>query len=193
MFGWWLCAWLDVLKMPHCVRVLGMCWWSVKNSILVSVVIWLHVKYTPAFLFAWLLAGSLAIILDQPFCVKSWIYHCVCSDLDFISCEIAHSDKLEWCTCSHIRFSLFFPPPLPQDSWRHVISTGVQHGIPMPCFTTALSFYDGYRHEVLPANLIQVGAWNSVVDLLSTEISLCSYLITDLRIMMAVSHGHSPL
>lgn len=26
----------------------------------------------------------------------------------------------------------------------------------MPCFTTALSFYDGYRHEVLPANLIQV-------------------------------------
>uniref|UniRef100_A0A7M4E8E6 6-phosphogluconate dehydrogenase, decarboxylating n=1 Tax=Crocodylus porosus TaxID=8502 RepID=A0A7M4E8E6_CROPO len=42
-----------------------------------------------------------------------------------------------------------------QDSWRHVISTGVQIGIPMPCFTTALSFYDGYRHEMLPANLIQ--------------------------------------
>lgn len=43
-----------------------------------------------------------------------------------------------------------------QDSWRRVISTGVQAGIPMPCFTTALSFYDGYRHEMLPANLIQV-------------------------------------
>uniref|UniRef100_A0A452HB84 6-phosphogluconate dehydrogenase, decarboxylating n=1 Tax=Gopherus agassizii TaxID=38772 RepID=A0A452HB84_9SAUR len=42
-----------------------------------------------------------------------------------------------------------------QDSWRRVISTGVQIGIPMPCFTTALSFYDGYRHELLPANLIQ--------------------------------------
>uniref|UniRef100_A0A8C3ULM0 6-phosphogluconate dehydrogenase, decarboxylating n=1 Tax=Catharus ustulatus TaxID=91951 RepID=A0A8C3ULM0_CATUS len=42
-----------------------------------------------------------------------------------------------------------------QDSWRRVISTGVQIGIPMPCFTTALSFYDGYRHETLPANLIQ--------------------------------------
>ena len=37
-----------------------------------------------------------------------------------------------------------------------MVSTGVQAGIPMPCFTTALSFYDGYRHEVLPANLIQV-------------------------------------
>ncbi|CAH2320577.1 6-phosphogluconate dehydrogenase, decarboxylating [Pelobates cultripes] len=42
-----------------------------------------------------------------------------------------------------------------QDSWRRVVSTGVQFGIPMPCFTTALSFYDGYRHEMLPANLIQ--------------------------------------
>ncbi|XP_072888311.1 6-phosphogluconate dehydrogenase, decarboxylating [Hemitrygon akajei] len=42
-----------------------------------------------------------------------------------------------------------------QASWRRVVSTGVQMGIPMPCFTTALSFYDGYRHDMLPANLIQ--------------------------------------
>ncbi|TWW56530.1 6-phosphogluconate dehydrogenase, decarboxylating [Takifugu flavidus] len=42
-----------------------------------------------------------------------------------------------------------------QASWRRTVSTGVQHGIPMPCFTTALSFYDGYRHEKLPANLLQ--------------------------------------
>uniref|UniRef100_A0A6B2F048 6-phosphogluconate dehydrogenase, decarboxylating n=1 Tax=Bothriechis nigroviridis TaxID=88079 RepID=A0A6B2F048_BOTNI len=42
-----------------------------------------------------------------------------------------------------------------QNSWRRAISTGVQMGIPMPCFTTALAFYDGYRHGTLPANLIQ--------------------------------------
>lgn len=47
---------------------------------------------------------------------------------------------------------------LAQDSWRRAVSTGVQMGIPMPCFTTALSFYDGYRHDMLPANLIQVSA-----------------------------------
>ncbi|XP_006785836.1 6-phosphogluconate dehydrogenase, decarboxylating [Neolamprologus brichardi] len=41
------------------------------------------------------------------------------------------------------------------ESWRRAVSTGVQHGIPMPCFTTALSFYDGYRHDKLPANLLQ--------------------------------------
>lgn len=45
-----------------------------------------------------------------------------------------------------------------QESWRRAVSTGVQAGIPMPCFTTALSFYDGYRHEMLPANLIQVSS-----------------------------------
>ncbi|MEQ2197105.1 hypothetical protein XENOCAPTIV_023090, partial [Xenoophorus captivus] len=43
-----------------------------------------------------------------------------------------------------------------QESWRRTVSVGVQHGIPMPCFTTALSFYDGYRHDMLPANLLQV-------------------------------------
>uniref|UniRef100_A0A2I2YKS1 6-phosphogluconate dehydrogenase, decarboxylating n=1 Tax=Gorilla gorilla gorilla TaxID=9595 RepID=A0A2I2YKS1_GORGO len=42
-----------------------------------------------------------------------------------------------------------------QDSWWWAVSTGVQAGIPMPCFVTALSFYDKYRHEMLPANLIQ--------------------------------------
>lgn len=36
------------------------------------------------------------------------------------------------------------------------MSTGVQLGIPMPSFTTALSFYDGYRLAMLPANLLQV-------------------------------------
>lgn len=42
-----------------------------------------------------------------------------------------------------------------QESWRHVISTAVLLGIPTPAFSTALAFYDGYRSEVLPANLIQ--------------------------------------
>ncbi|KAM3871866.1 6-phosphogluconate dehydrogenase, decarboxylating isoform 2-T2 [Diretmus argenteus] len=42
-----------------------------------------------------------------------------------------------------------------QGAWRRTISAGVKFGIPMPCFTTALAFYDGYRHEILPANLLQ--------------------------------------
>ena len=42
-----------------------------------------------------------------------------------------------------------------QDSWRRAIVAGVQMGIPMPAFMTALSFYDGYRCARLPANLLQ--------------------------------------
>ena len=40
-------------------------------------------------------------------------------------------------------------------SWRKVIAEGVLLGVPLPCFTTALSFFDGYRNGSLPANLLQ--------------------------------------
>ena len=40
-------------------------------------------------------------------------------------------------------------------SWRKIVSEGALLGIPMPCFSTALSFFDGYRCERLPANLLQ--------------------------------------
>lgn len=42
-----------------------------------------------------------------------------------------------------------------QVAWRDVVSNGVKWGIPMPAYTTALSFYDGLRSENLPANLVQ--------------------------------------
>ena len=42
-----------------------------------------------------------------------------------------------------------------QDSWRSVIGEAAKLGIPIPAFATALAFYDGYRSERLPANLIQ--------------------------------------
>ena len=42
-----------------------------------------------------------------------------------------------------------------QGSWRRTVSKAVENGVPVPAFTTALSFYDGYRAERLPANLLQ--------------------------------------
>ena len=42
-----------------------------------------------------------------------------------------------------------------QSAWRDVIATAVRAGIPVPAFSTALAFYDGYRSERLPANLLQ--------------------------------------
>jgi 6-phosphogluconate dehydrogenase len=42
-----------------------------------------------------------------------------------------------------------------QDSWRRVITTATNNGIPIPCFSSALSYFDAYRTERLPANLLQ--------------------------------------
>lgn len=42
-----------------------------------------------------------------------------------------------------------------QDAWRDVVATAVRYGIPAPSFASALSYYDSYRSERLPANLLQ--------------------------------------
>ncbi|MFC4309016.1 decarboxylating NADP(+)-dependent phosphogluconate dehydrogenase [Steroidobacter flavus] len=42
-----------------------------------------------------------------------------------------------------------------QAGWRRAIVAAVQSGIPVPCMSAALSYFDGYRAERLPANLLQ--------------------------------------
>jgi 6-phosphogluconate dehydrogenase len=42
-----------------------------------------------------------------------------------------------------------------QPSWRRVVQRAAEFGVPTPAFSTALAFYDGYRSERLPANLLQ--------------------------------------
>jgi 6-phosphogluconate dehydrogenase len=42
-----------------------------------------------------------------------------------------------------------------QDAWRTVIATAVTRGVPVPAFASALAYYDSYRTERLPANLLQ--------------------------------------
>jgi 6-phosphogluconate dehydrogenase len=42
-----------------------------------------------------------------------------------------------------------------QKSWRRVVTTAIKLGIPIPAISSALAFYDGFRHERLPANLLQ--------------------------------------
>jgi 6-phosphogluconate dehydrogenase len=42
-----------------------------------------------------------------------------------------------------------------QDAWRRVVIAAVNMGVPMPAVSSALAYYDGYRAERLPANLLQ--------------------------------------
>ncbi len=39
--------------------------------------------------------------------------------------------------------------------WRRVVVTATQAGIPVPAFSSSLSYFDGLRRERLPAALIQ--------------------------------------
>ena len=42
-----------------------------------------------------------------------------------------------------------------QAGWRRVCAAAVTHGVPLPAMTSALAYFDGYRTERLPANLLQ--------------------------------------
>ena len=42
-----------------------------------------------------------------------------------------------------------------QNGWRNVVATAVSNGIPVPSISSALGYFDGYRCEKLPANLLQ--------------------------------------
>ena len=42
-----------------------------------------------------------------------------------------------------------------QDGWRRTLANAALLGIPTPCMSSALAFYDGYRRNRLPANLLQ--------------------------------------
>lgn len=42
-----------------------------------------------------------------------------------------------------------------QTNWRYTTSTHVQQGIPVPALSSTLTYFDAFRSEHLPANLIQ--------------------------------------
>jgi 6-phosphogluconate dehydrogenase len=42
-----------------------------------------------------------------------------------------------------------------QDGWRRVCAASAMHGVPLPAISSALAYYDGYRCDRLPANLLQ--------------------------------------
>jgi len=58
---------------------------------------------------------------------------------------------------SNLLFDDFFNNAIheAQPGWRHVVTQAAQLGIPTPAFSTALTWFDGYRTKDLPANLLQ--------------------------------------
>jgi 6-phosphogluconate dehydrogenase len=42
-----------------------------------------------------------------------------------------------------------------QDAWRRVVAAAIELGVPTPAFASSLAYYDGFRRERGPANLLQ--------------------------------------
>ncbi len=57
----------------------------------------------------------------------------------------------------NLLFAPYFKAQVTQaeQAWRKVVAKAVELGIPVPAMSSALAFYDGYRRERLPANLLQ--------------------------------------
>ena len=69
-----------------------------------------------------------------------------------------------------------------QESWRFVIKCAIEMGIPMPAMSASLAYYDSYRSERLPANLIQAQRdflWVHIP--LSVLINRVSFMLTGRR------------
>lgn len=57
----------------------------------------------------------------------------------------------------NLLFAPFFKEAIAKalPGWRHVVSEAAKVGVAVPTLSSALSFYDGYRRDTLPANLLQ--------------------------------------
>ena len=57
----------------------------------------------------------------------------------------------------HLLLDKFFTETIEkaQAGWRRVVASSFTNGIPIPCLATALTYFDGFRSERLPANLLQ--------------------------------------
>ncbi len=57
----------------------------------------------------------------------------------------------------HLLLDEFFTETIEkaQAGWRRVVASAFTNGIPIPCLATALTYFDGFRSERLPANLLQ--------------------------------------
>ncbi|SCU79630.1 LADA_0B02058g1_1 [Lachancea dasiensis] len=92
--------------------------------------------------------------LNNPAIALMWRGGCIIRSVFLAEITKAYRDEPE---LENLLFNKFFTDAITkaQSGWRSTIALATTQGIPTPAFSTALSFYDGYRSERLPANLLQ--------------------------------------
>ena len=92
--------------------------------------------------------------LDYGMCSQLWRGGCIirAKFLDRIKEAFDRNRQLE-----NLLLDPFFTDVVKQgqDAWRQVVAEAAKLGLPVPAFSSALAYYDGYRRARLPANLLQ--------------------------------------
>jgi 6-phosphogluconate dehydrogenase len=112
------------------------------------------VSYTQGFMLLRAAAQEFKWKLDYGSIALIWRAGCIIQSrfLNDIKTAYVKNPGLE-----NLLFDDFFKKEIEnaEPAWRRVVVQATQFGIAVPCFSTALSFYDGLRTEKLPANLLQ--------------------------------------
>jgi len=92
--------------------------------------------------------------LNNPAIALMWRGGCIIRSVFLADITRAYRQKPD---LENLLFDDFFHAAIDkaQPYWRQTVANAALWGIPTPAFSTALSFYDGYRSERLPANLLQ--------------------------------------
>ncbi|KAJ6445798.1 transcription initiation factor iif [Purpureocillium lavendulum] len=92
--------------------------------------------------------------LNKPSIALMWRGGCIIRSVFLKDITAAYRKQPE---LTNLLFDDFFNKAIhkAQPGWRDVIAQSAQLGIPTPAFSTALSWFDGYRTKDLPANLLQ--------------------------------------
>ncbi|KAI0786006.1 6-phosphogluconate dehydrogenase [Abortiporus biennis] len=112
------------------------------------------ISYTQGFMLMRQTAGELGWNLNYAGIAQMWRGGCIIKSvfLGDITAAYQKNPKLE-----SLLFDDFFNKAVhkAQPGWRRIAAQAALWGIPTPAFSTALAFFDGYRSEIVPANILQ--------------------------------------
>lgn len=112
------------------------------------------ISYAQGFMLIREAAATYGWKLNNPAIALMWRGGCIIRSVFLGQITKAYREEPD---LENLLFNKFFADAVTkaQSGWRKSIALATTYGIPTPAFSTALSFYDGYRSERLPANLLQ--------------------------------------
>ncbi len=112
------------------------------------------ISYTQGFMLMRAAAGEMKWKLNYGSIALMWRAGCIIRSRFLNDIKKAYDKKSD---LANLLFDDYFRKEIQgsEASWRKVVAQAAQAGIPTPCFSTSLAFFDGYRTGRLPANLIQ--------------------------------------